>query len=473
MLTALRISWNIPKLWNADQRQAAIDALIHIGRPVVVPLFKARREAYNRGNAQDFMRAVSTIFAAVKAGDQLAMMLADCRDDISRRLLCEELGDLGDTSGVEPLIAALNDSCPEVRSSAVKALQQLGDIRAVQPLINALNDEFWGIRGNAAKALERLNDVRAVEPLIKTLALYAMQTVAGCDLRQRDAGYQIAHALGALGDPRAIEPLLARLKDSAGDGAFCGEVVRALGKLRARQVLPLCIDMLKDKTTCKAAAEALGNLGDASAVDPLVAELQIARDEPLFFPKWGTMGTGILVHALVQLDAGHTLDTLVDALGSANSSFVTSVIVEMRNLANAGTLPLEPLLAALAGKDNRVCEGIATVLKEVKDPRIASALEKQRADAGKIRKKTTFAETRALLSEGISYSFALSILGPPSQTIGGGEVMGGFGKVAASARSMSAIGGMVFVEWKREEGSYRATFTDGVLTELDAWPAEA
>ena len=42
---------------------------------------------------------------------------------------------------MEPLIAALKDENPGVRTEAAKALGEIGDARAVQPLIEALKAE--------------------------------------------------------------------------------------------------------------------------------------------------------------------------------------------------------------------------------------------------------------------------------------------------------------------------------------------
>ena len=50
------------------------------------------------------------------------------------------LGQIGDTSAVEPLIAVLKDNIPNVRGAAAEALGQIGDQRAVEPLITALKD---------------------------------------------------------------------------------------------------------------------------------------------------------------------------------------------------------------------------------------------------------------------------------------------------------------------------------------------
>lgn len=78
------------------------------------------------------------------------------------------LGELGDSSAIEPLIDALDDR-KLVKDVIAKALGEIGQPQAVEPLLDLLGDESWEVRGTAAKSLGKIGDTRAVEPLIKTL----------------------------------------------------------------------------------------------------------------------------------------------------------------------------------------------------------------------------------------------------------------------------------------------------------------
>jgi HEAT repeat protein len=90
--------------------------------------------------------------------------------------------------------------------------------------------------------------------------------------RDRRIGAAAARALGQVGDARAVEPLIATLKDSDRDvRCAAGE---ALGRARdARAVQPL-IAALEDPYVRWTAAKALGEVGDARAVGPLAASLK-------------------------------------------------------------------------------------------------------------------------------------------------------------------------------------------------------
>ena len=81
-----------------------------------------------------------------------------------------------------------------------------------------------------------------------------------------------AAALGVLGDGRAVEPLIARLGDK--DSFVRRAAAAALVQIGAPSVQPLiaCLGD-KDSDVRRAAAAALGRLGDRRAVEPLIARL--------------------------------------------------------------------------------------------------------------------------------------------------------------------------------------------------------
>jgi HEAT repeat protein len=153
-----------------------------------------------------------------------------------------------DKAAVEPLLAALNDKNSAIRGRAAAALGQIGDARVVEPLLAALNDQDSAVRERAARALGRIGDARAVEPLLAALN--------DQDRPERSCSEQKFPS---------VEPLLAALNDQ-GSSAVRRAAARALGQIGdARAVEPL-LTMLKDGQ--KVAVEALGQMGKA-AVEPL------------------------------------------------------------------------------------------------------------------------------------------------------------------------------------------------------------
>jgi hypothetical protein len=84
---------------------------------------------------------------------------------------------------------------------------------------------------------------------------------------------EAAEALGELGDPRAVEPLLARLADW--DGMVRVSAADALGRFGDRRAVEPLVARLADEDSDvrRRTAVALGELGDPRAVEPLLAHL--------------------------------------------------------------------------------------------------------------------------------------------------------------------------------------------------------
>jgi HEAT repeat protein len=65
-------------------------------------------------------------------------------------------GFLEETVGAEPLLAALGDAVPGVRTAAASALGWLGDPRAIPTLQSALKDPEERVQDRAWCALDRI-----------------------------------------------------------------------------------------------------------------------------------------------------------------------------------------------------------------------------------------------------------------------------------------------------------------------------
>jgi len=176
-----------------------------------------------------------------------------------RQWAVNELAGIGE-SAISPLITTLSDEKAWARWESAKVLGKIGDARAVEPLIAALRDSTNHVREKAAEALGNIGDVRAIEPLI--VALQDESTL----VREK-----AVEALSKIGDERTVKPLIAALHDFA----LRGEAANALIKIGKPAVKSLIVT-LKDKEWIvrQCAAEALGEIGEASAVEPLIAALK-------------------------------------------------------------------------------------------------------------------------------------------------------------------------------------------------------
>ena len=166
--------------------------------------------------------------------------------------VARELGFLDDTRVVEPLIRALGDGDRDVRASAASALGELSDSRSLDPLVRALGDEEPSVGAAACIALGQLGDRSAVQPLIRMLVHYKAN-VRRC----------AAAALTRLGEPSWVKWVKGESDDFEGLGN-CGD----------QRALDLLLLALEDfRTDRRAVAEALGQLGDVRAVQPLIQTL--------------------------------------------------------------------------------------------------------------------------------------------------------------------------------------------------------
>jgi len=283
------------------------------------------------------------------------------------------LGRLADPQAVEPLIAALEDGIWCVRDAAVKALGQIGDERAMEPLIAALSSNNLGLRKAAAWSLGQIGDVGAVEPLVPLLKEWrghVCQAAAEAldrlgwqpDTREKEAAFWAA--MGAwdlcveIGAP-AVQPLLAALEDQ--DWQVRKAAAEALGKIGdGRAVAPLVAALHEGGVVSIAATEALGKIG-APAVGPLLAafrgrEWRTPQATDQVLRQLGAAAVEPLVAALGDRD-GHVRCSAAQRLGATRSARAVA-----------------PLIAALKDQDWRVCEAAIEALGQIGDERAVEPL---------------------------------------------------------------------------------------------------
>ena len=168
---------------------------------------------------------------------------------------------------VTGLLNQLKSGNADRRAEAAYALGETRDRRAIDPLLGILRDpsEDGQVRMGAACSLGALGDASAVEPLIETMRE---------DMKMRTG--ILAACIGALGelkDPRAVPILLKALGNRADDWIYREMAARALGEIGdARAVGPL-LSAAYMADTRHDAIEALAKIGDPEAVDILIEAL--------------------------------------------------------------------------------------------------------------------------------------------------------------------------------------------------------
>jgi HEAT repeat protein len=272
------------------------------------------------------------------------------------------LARIGDSCAIDPLIAALGASDWEIPNEARKALIKIG-VSAVEPLTAALNDGSELVLVQASQALGEIRDPRAIEPLVVVLKSPDPQV-----------RYQAAKALKALGYEPEAELLrgemfvaLQRWDEALKLGAAADEAITlalkgpkheqaaiALGKLGfARAVEPL-INMLKGSsqnsvTNRGQVADALGIIGDRTAVEPLVIALNDKQN----------YGRSNVAKALGAIGDPRAVEPLIVTLRDPDRFLREEAKKALENIGNAS---IQLLISALHDSRWEVRFGAAEVL---------------------------------------------------------------------------------------------------------------
>jgi HEAT repeat protein len=287
-------------------------------------------------------------------------------DYVVRSQAAAALGKLG-APPVDNLIAALKDNEPNFRNGAAEALGEIKDPRAVEPLIDTLEDSNVLVRASAAEALGRIKAPRAVAPLIA-----ALKDTSG--LVQMTA----AEALGEIKDPSAVEPLIAIMKGT--NSMVSGRAAEALGKLGAPAVAPL-IALLKDTGSSSnalsdairynrqmAAANALGEIKDPSAVEPLI----VALGDAFFNLRVSA------ANALGEIKDPRAVGPLVAAMKDPDLRVRKAAAAALGEI---GLPAVGPLVGALKDTSPDVRQSAAEALGRIKDPQAVEAINTALKDA--------------------------------------------------------------------------------------------
>ena len=251
------------------------------------------------------------------------------RSNETRYWAAISLGQIGDVQATEPLVYVLGNENQSVRVASGLALLAIEGAQAVDRLVALLKDSESGRRVGAAEALGRAGDARAVQPLLQALR------DSSPDVRAAAAG-----ALGAFNDSQAIEPLISALADY--NGVVRSKAVNALAEMGRPATGALIAALERDDIQIKqGAAEALGEIKDARAVEPLIVaftsqsrEMRLASVAALL-----KINKSSVVEPFIQIlmDKNATGDLQADAawaLGEMGDARATEVLLQA--LASSG-----------------------------------------------------------------------------------------------------------------------------------------
>ncbi len=244
---------------DPEVRSACAYALGNIGAKFAVgPL----QEVMENGKEEMPVRLAAAVALGQMGNEQGIKFLIDqlkSSDEKVRAAAVEALRTIGKPA-TRLLIEAAQSKDSLQRWGAVAALGETGDPKAVPILLKALRDEDENVRAVAAASLGKLRYARAAHQLVQALADKSERVQAHAEW-----------ALENIGE-RAIPAIM----DGAKRTATKLRAFRLLGRLKAREAVPLLIEGLKDRKPeiRSMAAWALGEIGDRRAVSALERALE-------------------------------------------------------------------------------------------------------------------------------------------------------------------------------------------------------
>ncbi|MBE7446104.1 MAG: HEAT repeat domain-containing protein [Planctomycetia bacterium] len=250
-----------------------------------------------------------------------------------------------DRMDTKPLIEAIKSDYPEVKIFAAKELIKIKDPSVVDVLIHAISDKDEGVRIEIVQALGEIGDERAVKPLVNAMHDESLA------VREK-----AAKALGKLGKREAEGVLISALSSNT-DLSVISAVIEALGQIGDTMAVDPLITFMTHKESIirENTAAALGKLRDSRAVEPLVAALNDQQERVRWYAadSLGKIGNPICVDSLIKL--------LSDTSARVRESAVTA----LGQIGNQQAI--ESLIKALQDSDKRVAEQAAGSLVNIKN----------------------------------------------------------------------------------------------------------
>lgn len=277
----------------------------------------------------------------INAPNVSALIFALRTDDRrTHTLVVDDLVKIG-SAAVGPLLHALDDSVPTVRSGAARALGKIGDARALAALIFRLRYDIdaevrknaaWALRMGGSQAVDALGDalgdedewVRfgasvvlakigqpALRPLITALHHQSILTRANA-----------AEALGRIGDRRAANALARMLTD---DPFVSFQAAVSLGRIGDARAVPQLVEIVRRNIPELAAKaiKALGQVKDVRAVDTLIDIVNSQED------RWMRL---FAIEALGRIGDMRAIEVLVDAAYEDSRDLRTKAIVTLAEI---------------------------------------------------------------------------------------------------------------------------------------------
>ena len=381
---------------DPDSRRAAAEALGFLGNRSAI---KGLAIVALYDDSEAVRQAAIQSLNKLDRDGALELLLDDLAadDPDSRAAAAEALGFLGNRAAIGPLLdVILYDDNDRVRRAAANALNRLDQPGATDVLLDTLAVDDPTVRKAAAEALGFLRNRATIKPLADVTLFDDDDRVrrAAADslnefhrdiyqdpalehlldaLANSDAPVRkaAAEALGFLGNRAAVGPLLDVILYDDNDSVRRA-AANTLNEIFPDGALGHLLDTLTDEdpTARRAAARALGSLGNRSALHPLADVALYDGDETV---------RRAAAEALVKLDRARAAEILIQALADEDSIVRRAAAQALGSLGNRSALhPLADV--ALYDGDETVRQTAAEALAKLDRARAAEILIQALAD---------------------------------------------------------------------------------------------
>ena len=381
---------------DPDSRRAAAEALGFLGNRSAI---KGLAIVALYDDSEAVRQAAIQSLNKLDRDGALELLLDDLAadDPDSRAAAAEALGFLGNRAAIGPLLdVILYDDNDRVRRAAANALNRLDQPGATDVLLDTLAVDDPTVRKAAAEALGFLRNRATIKPLADVTLFDDDDRVrrAAADslnefhrdiyqdpalehlldaLANSDAPVRkaAAEALGFLGNRAAVGPLLDVILYDDNDSVRRA-AANTLNEIFPDGALGHLLDTLTDEdpTARRAAARALGSLGNRSALHPLADVALYDGDETV---------RRAAAEALVKLDRARATEILIQALADEDSTVRRAAAQALGSLGNRSALhPLADV--ALYDGDETVRQTAAEALAKLDRARAAEILIQALAD---------------------------------------------------------------------------------------------
>ena len=310
------------------------------------------------------------LLGQVKSSEAVPVLLEKFNQDSSLLgKIAITLGSIGDHRAILPLIASLNDNSvtASAKKNIILALGALKDTQAIEPLLQHFRTKWtaapddsewsWYIQ-TLLSVFKSFNDSRVVSTLIdfaqqvtdrrvKHLTINALVEIGDSTVAplligligDEDESIRNAavHGLAQIGDGSAVQPLISSLQDKPAKST-ASYIINALGRLQDMLAWTTLVNILKmetDNDLCCAAANALVMLDNVQAERLLMPLLKSDRTEQHL----------AALDALSSITTPEIIRALSDCLPTAPQERRLQVIRKWNASGNLNTVPA--LLALL------------------------------------------------------------------------------------------------------------------------------